>query len=134
MSEIINAASNETSAPATEPKLTPRERLMQKYNKLAAKATDLSTEITKVVAEIAEIDALDSIDVGAAVFVTMGKGEEAREVPATVIAVKLDDDGSKVYKVQYGTGFDADITVVRAGKIKLPGLVATTPEAHGYPE
>lgn len=124
MSEINNAtASNEAAAPAAEPKLTPRDRLMVQYNKLAAKAADLSAEITKIVDRIAEIDALDSIDVGTAVLITVGKGEESQELPATVIAVKADEDGSKVYKVQYGTGFDADITVVRAGKIKLPAPV-----------
>jgi len=122
MTDAIQNNSPETVA-VSEPKLTQREKLMLKYTKLADKAAALTTEINAVVNEISEIDKLDSITVGTQVIVSIGKGEAASEVVAVVVGVKDDEDGSKVYKVQYGTGFDADIAVVKQGKIKVPNVV-----------
>lgn len=115
MTEQTNPVATET----TEPKLTPREKLLEKYNKLNKKATALATEITAVVQAINEIDAIAAIGEGTAVLITVGKGEEAQEIPGVVVGVKEDEDGGKVFKVQYGTGFDADIAVVKHGRIKL---------------
>lgn len=118
MNDTVNAV------PANEPKLTPREKLALKYEKLAAKANALSAEITEVVNAINEIDAIAGIAVGTAVIVSIGKGDTAKDVEAVVVGVKDDEDGSKVFKVQYGTGFDADIAVVKQGKISLPAVAA----------
>lgn len=126
----MNDTTNAAAVPATEIKLSPREKLAAKYEKLAAKANELTAEITKVVAEINALDALASITVGTAVIITVGKGDESKEVDAVVVGVKADDDGSTVYKVQYGTGFDADIAVVKQGKIKLPPVAAEVPAAE----
>lgn len=115
MTEQTNPVATETA----EPKLTPREKLLAKYNKLNEKATALAAEITAVVQAINEIDAIAAIGEGTAVLITVGKGEEAQEIPGVVVGVKEDEDGGKVFKVQYGTGFDADIAVVKQGRIKL---------------
>jgi hypothetical protein len=123
-----------TKTAAVEPKLTAREKLMAKYDKLAAKAAELTAEVNKVVEEINALDALASITVGSPVIVTIGKGESAKEVDAVVVGVKDDEDGSKVYKVQYGTGFDADIAVVKQGKITLPVPAPAVSEVPGTPE
>jgi hypothetical protein len=40
-----------------------------------------------------------------------------------VIGVKEEEDGTKLYKVTYGSGFDADVTVVKAGKLSLTAPV-----------
>lgn len=108
-----------TAVPATETKLTAREKLVAKYEKLAAKATEISAALIEIVAEINAIDAIASIGEGTAVIITVGKGEDAREVSGYVTGVKSEEDGSKVYKVAYGSGFDADVAVVKQGRIKL---------------
>jgi len=115
MSELNNNSAETTAA---EPKLTPREKLMLKYNKLAGKAAALADEIGSVVAEINKLDALSSIVVGTAVIALVGK--DSTPVDAVVVGVKDDEDGLKVYKVQYGVGFEADIAVVKQSKISLP--------------
>jgi hypothetical protein len=115
MSELNN---NSAETVAVEPKLTPREKLMLKYNKLAGKAAALADEIGCVVTEINKLDALSSIVVGTAVIALVGK--DSTPVDAVVVGVKDDEDGLKVYKVQYGVGFEADIAVVKQSKISLP--------------
>lgn len=128
-------ATNTNPAAATEVKLTAREKLVEKYNKLALKASDIAVEITAVVNAIKEIDALNSITEGTEVVFITGKGDDVTETIGSVIGVKEDADGSKVYKVQYGSGFDADIAVVKSNRIKLSVPAAdASPEAHGYPE
>jgi hypothetical protein len=123
----------ENTIPATvEPKLTHREKLMQKYEKLAVKAAALTAEINAIVAEVSHLDALSNIAVGTEVVAFVGKGEKAASVAGVVVGVKDDEDGLKVYKVQYGVGFDADIAVVKQSNISLPAFAS--PEAHGYPE
>lgn len=127
-----NPANN--NGASAEPKLSRREKLIAKYTKLAEKAHAIAAELNALRDEITGIDALAAVDVGSAVVVSIGKGDDAKDVDAVVVGVKLDDDGEKVFKVQYGTGFDADIAVVKQGKIKLPAPSEATPEAHGYPE
>ena len=71
------------------------------------------------------IDALTNVAEHTAVIVTLGKGKTLRDVAGIVIAVRVEEDGAKVYKVAYGSGFDADTAIVKAGKIKLPVPVQT---------
>lgn len=106
------------AAPA--PKLTRREKLVVKYNDLAAKHTALTAALTALAAEINGIDRLANVLEGTAVFITIGKGDKAKEVEGVVAGVRDEEDGSKTYKVTYGTGFDADVAVVKAGALRLP--------------
>ena len=126
----MSEATTTSNPEATEVKLSPREKLMAKYTKLREKAAEITEALSKVVLEINEMDALASISVGTNVIITMGKGETLAEVEAVVVGVKEDDDGTKVYKVQYGVGFDADIAVVKQGKIKLPPTSAVETPAE----
>ena len=58
-----------------------------------------------------------------------------------MIGVREEEDGSKTYKVTYGSGFDADIAVVKGNKLKLPVVPAAEADAelsvdvqgHGHP-
>ena len=121
MSEL-NTAAETTAAP--EVKLTRREKLLAQYNTTFAKHAELAAKLQELAAEINSIDALAAVTVGSVVFVTVGRGDEAKEVEASVIGVREEEDGSKTYKVTYGTGFDADIAVVKGNKLKLPVAVA----------
>lgn len=118
MSETENTTQT-TFAAAPAPVLTPREKLIAKYNKLFAKRKEIDEELTAIVGEVSAIDALGSIGVGTKVIISVGKGEAAKDVLAEVIAVR-DEDGGKSLKVAYGTGFDADVAVVKASKVRLP--------------
>lgn len=126
MSELnTNTAAEATAAP--EVKLTRREKLLAQYNNAFAKHAELAVKLQELAAEINSIDALAAVTVGSVVIVTVGRGDDAKEVEATVIGVREEEDGSKTYKVTYGSGFDADIAVVKGNKLKLP--VAATSEA-----
>lgn len=120
MDENQTTATETTTAAAPEVKKPLRQRLAEKYAALYEKYEKIATELRELVQEIGALDALASIDEGSAVVVTIGKGEIARSVNGVVLAVREEADGTKLYKVQYGTGFDADITVVKAGKLSLP--------------
>lgn len=129
MSELnTNTAAETTAAP--EVKLTRREKLLAQYNTAFAKHAELAAKLQELAAEINSIDALNTVTVGSVVVVTVGRGDEAKEVEANVIGVREEEDGSKTYKVTYGTGFDADIAVVKGNKLKLPVAVAAEASAE----
>lgn len=111
---------SELNTAAPEVKLTRREKLLAQYNTTFAKHAELAAKLQELAAEINSIDALAAVTVGSVVFVTVGRGDEAKEVEANVIGVREEEDGSKTYKVTYGSGFDADIAVVKGNKLKLP--------------
>ena len=122
------AAASETAAPEVKP--TRRERLVAQYNAAFVKYAELSTKLKELAAEINTIDALAAVTVGSTVIVTVGRGDDSKEVEASVIGVREEEDGSKTYKVTYGTGFDADIAVVKGSKLKLPLAVAAEASAE----
>lgn len=129
MSELnTNTAAETTAAP--EVKLTRREKLLAQYNTAFAKHAELAAKLQELAAEINSIDALAAVTVGSVVVVTVGRGDEAKEVEASVIGVREEEDGSKTYKVTYGSGFDADIAVVKGNKLKLPVAAAAEASAE----
>lgn len=129
MSEQENNGQPATS-PEPKPVLTRREKLLESYNKKFAQVKKLNEEITELVSEINSIDLLASVTTGSAVVITVGKGDDAKPVDGVVIGVREEDDGSKTYKVQYGTGFDADIAVVKAGKLSVKVAASTEAAAE----
>lgn len=128
MSELNTDTAETTNAP--EVKLTRREKLVAQYNTVLTKHTELAAKLAELVEEINSIDALAAVDVGHTVIISVGKGDEAKEVEASVIGVREEGDGSKTYKVTYGSGFDADIAVVKGNKLKLPVAVAAEAAAE----
>lgn len=130
MSELNTNTAAETTAAAEGVKLTRREKLLAQYNTAFAKHAELAAKLQELAAEINSIDALAAVTVGSVVVVTVGRGDEAKEVEATVIGVREEEDGSKTYKVTYGSGFDADIAVVKGNKLKLPVAAAAEASAE----
>lgn len=131
MSELkfFNPSDETTDAPDAV-KLTRREKLLAQYNAAFAKHAELAAKLSELASEINSIDALAAVDVGSVVFVTVGRGDDAKEVEASVIGVREEEDGSKTFKVAYGSGFDADIAVVKGNKLKLPVAVAAEAAAE----
>lgn len=105
-------------------KLTREEKLRAKYNALVARINADTEKAQEVAAELNSIAALAAIGVGSAVVVKLGRKfadkDTTRFENGTVIGVKEEEDGSKLFKVQYGTGFDADVVVVTGGSLSLP--------------
>ena len=130
MSELNTNTAAETTAAPEAVKLTRREKLLAQYNTTFAKHAELAAKLQELAAEINSIDALAAVTVGSVVVVTVGRGDEAKEVEATVIGVREEEDGSKTYKVTYGSGFDADIAVVKGNKLKLPVAVVAEASAE----
>ncbi len=114
--------SNETTnSVATETvKLTREQKLRQKYDVLVQRIQKDTEAAQEIAQELNSVAALASVAVGTTVIVKLGRAETTREVVGVVIGVKEEEDGAKLFKVQYGVGFDADIAVVGAAKISLP--------------
>lgn len=110
------------------PKLTRREQLLKRYNELAKRSEEITLQLQTISNEINQIDALENVTDNSVVTISVGKGEAAKDVQAVVVGVRLEDDGTKSYKVAYGSGFDADIAVIKAWRIKGVA-VANAPSA-----
>lgn len=105
-------------------KLTREQKLVAKYNLIVARIVKDTESANEIKAEIDNMAALAAIAEGSAVVVKVGRKfadrDTTRFVEGVVLAVKEDEDGSKSYKVQYGKGFDAEITVVTGAALSLP--------------
>lgn len=124
MSEQQQAAEGQTT-PATEtappaPPKTRAEKLLEKYNKIAAKVAELTQERDELASEINSITLLSSVAVGTTVYFPLGRKDAVKEVQGVVAGIREDEEtGAKTFKVAYGSGFDTDVAVVKAGKIRL---------------
>lgn len=123
---VNNANVNAGTEGAEAPKLTRRERLVARYEAGLAKFNALRESLQELADELNSIDALAAVDVGSVVLVTIGRAETLKTVEGTVIGVREEEDGSKTYKVAYGSGFDSDIAVVKGNKLALPAKVDET--------
>lgn len=121
MSETNNAQVVETV------KLTREQKLAAKLESLRARITADTEKYNELAAELNSIAALAAVAAGSDVIVKLGRKfadkDTTRYAPGVVLAVKEDEDGTKLYKVQYGQGFDAEIVVVGASAISLPAVV-----------
>lgn len=117
---------NTNVAPNTAPevKLTREQKLVAKLNVLAGRINKDTESYNEIKAELDNIAALAAIAVGSVVIVKLGRKfsdkDTTRFEHGVVVGVKEEEDGSKLYKVQYGAGFDADIAVVTGGSLSLP--------------
>lgn len=98
--------------------LTRREQLEKRYNEAISRITALTKQANDYVAEITTIDALANVGLGTIVVIGLGVGPTARDVQGTVTGVRTEEDGTKSYKVLYGTGFDTDVATVKGSRIK----------------
>ena len=124
MSELINSNESNVAPTAAEVKLTREQKLRAKYEAIVARIAKDNETVAELAAEINSIAALAAIGVGSAVVVKLGRKfadkDTTRSVDAVVIGVKEEEDGSKLYKVSYGVGFEADVAVVGGAALSLP--------------
>jgi len=116
MSETTNETTN--AAPeVTKPKLTRVEKLQARAVLLQKRIAEDTLEYNEIANELNNLAALANLAAGTTVTIRIGRADTAREVVGLIAGVKDEEDGSKKYKVTYGSGFDADIVVVTAGQI-----------------
>ena len=124
MSELINSNESNVAPTVAEVKLTREQKLRAKYEAIVARIAKDNETVAELAAEINSIAALAAIGVGSAVVVKLGRKfadkDTTRTVDAVVIGVKEEEDGSKLYKVSYGVGFEADVAVVGGAALSLP--------------
>jgi len=122
MSETNNTVAVETV------KLTREQKLVAKLDLLKKRIEKDTADYNELAVELNNIAALAAIGEGSAVVVKLGRKfadkDTTRFEYGTVIGVKEEEDGSKLYKVSYGSGFDADIAVVTGAALSLPAAEA----------
>jgi PHP family Zn ribbon phosphoesterase len=128
MENQINTNVEATAETAEVVTLTREQKLQAKYEALIKRIAADTEKANEIVAELNSAAALAAVDVDSEVIVKLGRkfkdNDTTRYVNAVVKGVKVEEDGTKLYKVQYGVGFDAEIAVVGAAAISLPAVEA----------
>lgn len=119
-----------TDTNTTAPKLTGFALLESKYNAAIAARDKAQVKVDELLAQINAVNALAAVTVGSTVIITVGKGDSAKDVASLVIGERENEDGTKTFKVTYGSGFDADVATVSSTKVKLPEPVAAEPQVE----
>lgn len=129
----MNAQVENTTVAAEAVKLTREQKLRAKLEVLNARILKDTETANEVAAEINSIAALAAIGVGSNVVVKLGRKfadkDTTRFENAVVVGVKEEEDGSKLFKVSYGVGFDADIATVTGASLSLPVVEEAAPAA-----
>ena len=112
----------EAVAAVTETKVRVKKTLPEKIEALEKRIADDSEKLAELIAERDNADRLSGVVSGTHVSIKLGRKfkdkDTTRVVPGVVVAVKEDDDGDKLLKVQIGDGFDAEYVVVGLGAIQ----------------
>lgn len=106
----------------SKPKLSRAQKLVNRAALLADRIEKDTAEYNEVANEINSAEALKTVAEGTVVQVKLGRRFSAekdttRIVEAVVVGVRTDEEGTTQFKVQYGSGFDAEQAVVNAGAI-----------------
>lgn len=116
----VNAA--EAVAAVTEVKQRVKKTLAEKIEALAQRIDNDTAQLEELVAERDNAARLAGVGAGTHVTVKLGRKfkdkDTTRVVPGIVVAVKEDDDGDKLLKVQVGDGFDAEYVIVGLGAVQ----------------
>lgn len=112
----------EAVAAVTETKARVKKTLPEKIEALEKRIADDTEKLAELIAERDNADRLSGVVSGTHVTIKLGRKfkdkDTTRVVPGVVVAVKEDDDGDKLLKVQIGDGFDAEYVVVGLGAIQ----------------
>lgn len=101
----------------TEVVLTREQKLDLKIEKARAAISKYTAEFNALIAEREGIEKLAGVTAGSRVTARIGRGESAKEVLCTVIAEQVEEDGSRRFKVFFGEGMSADVTVIGESNI-----------------
>lgn len=116
---LMNAEGTDPSVGGTA---APEVKL-SRVEKLAAQIATIEKRIETDTAKVADLkqeletaQRLADVREGTLIIAKLGRAETVREVPATVLGKKEDDNGVR-YKIEFGDGFDKDVTVIQPAQI-----------------
>lgn len=112
--------SNENTNPVTQEKvkLTYAEKLAARIGLLTKRIASDTEELEELRREEDAQAQVAQISVGWKATAVLGRAETKREVAVAIIGVKVEEDGSRKFKVAYGTGFDTETAVVGVSQLK----------------
>lgn len=116
----VNAA--EAVAAVTEVKQRVKKTIAEKIEALEKRVENDTAKLEELIAERDNAERLAGVGPGTHVTIKLGRKfkdkDTTRVVPGIVVAVKEDDDGDKLLKVQVGDGFDAEYVIVGLGAVQ----------------
>lgn len=115
MTDLNTTAATETNA-AEAVKLTRVEKLTKQVETLEKRIEADTAKLAEVRVELETAQRLADVREGTLIVARLGRAETTREVPATVTGKKEDENGVR-YKISYGEGFDADVTIIQPAQI-----------------
>lgn len=112
----------EQVAAVTEVKQRVKKTIAEKIEALEKRVENDTAKLEELIAERDNAERLAGVGPGTHVTVKLGRKfkdkDTTRVVPGIVVAVKEDDDGDKLLKVQVGDGFDAEYVIVGLGAVQ----------------
>lgn len=101
--------------------MSAKETLIASIATLATRIAADTEKHAKLTGQLEQFDLLDAVTEGSQVEFKIGRAETRRAVVGTVKAVKVEEDGSKKYKVEYtptGDVFDNTFAVITQNLIE----------------
>ncbi len=106
----------DVGAAATEVKLTRVEKLAAQIATIEKRIETDTAKVADLKQELETAQRLADVREGTLITARLGRAETTREVAATVLGKKEDDNGVR-YKIEFGDGFDKDVTVIQPAQI-----------------
>lgn len=106
---VQTAAATETTAT----KLTKLEKLQARVDLLTKRIAEDTAALPLAEAELKAQQQIAEVKEGSVIQIKQGRAETLRTVNAKVLASKVDEDGSRLFRVEVGEGFEAEVVIVR---------------------
>jgi hypothetical protein len=101
-----------------------------KYTKLQEQREASRVALVGAMASLEGLNEREKLTNGDDVWVTLPKQEG--QYAGAIVGVKTTEDGEKLFKVAYGSGFDANLVTVKVDKL-MPRKADATPEHPAGP-
>ncbi len=108
---------SEITTPEVKPTLTRAQKQANQVELLEKRIAADTAKLQEVKLDIETAARLDGVGEGSAIVARIGRADTSKEVAARVLGVKEDENGSRRYKIAFGSGFDADAAIIQASQI-----------------
>lgn len=117
----VSAAEAVAATPSPEAKVRVKKTLEERIEALQTRIEADTAKLDELIAERDNAERLASVGSGTKVSIKLGRKfkdkDTTRVEVGVVIAVKEEEDGTKLLKVQVGEGFDAEFVTVGLGAV-----------------
>jgi hypothetical protein len=114
--DAATLATVEGAAPVLAPK-SRKDKLAERIATLTKRISADTVALADAQAQFDSVDRLSNIAEGSQVTIRIGRAETSKEVQGVITGIKEEDNGSRRFKVYYGSGFDADTVVIQESQI-----------------